>query len=114
MGYLKKKNLYEILQSLVDTKLEMMKNASYRFYRGSEWLECESNDTDYYKKYKLYHAGFFISLDIFQWDDKEDEYVETDRITYRMIDGQLVKEYQRTEANKTTEEVKKWLEKASS
>lgn len=108
--YFKKKKMYEMLGSLVDIKLDMMKNASYRYYRGSEWLECESDDLNYYKKYKLYHAEYFISLDIFQWDENEDKYVEIDRITYKMVEGQLVKVYQRTKAYKVTEEIGKWLE----
>lgn len=108
--YYKKKKMYEMLCSLVDIKLDMMKNASYRYYRGSEWLECESDDLNYYKKYKLYHSEYFISLDIFQWDEQEDKYVEIDRLTYKMVKGQLVKEYQRTEANAKTKEIKTWLE----
>ena len=95
--YLKKKNMYEMLKSLVNANLSIMKNATYRFYCGSEWLECTSNDKDVCKKYKLYHEGIFVSLDIFLWDEWEGRNVEIDRITYRMIDGKLVKVYQRTE-----------------
>jgi len=108
VAYLKKKKMYEMLQSLVDTSLGMMKSSSYKFHRGSEWLECESDDTDCY--YKLYHSGCFFSLYIHQFDWKELKYIEIDRITYKMIEGQLVKEYQRTEAYKKTEEIKEWIE----
>ena len=108
--YLKKKKMYEILCSLVDGQLDMMKNASYKYYRGSEWIECESDDLHYYKKYELYHDGCTLSLDIFQWDENEDKYVVIERITYKMVEGQLVKVYQRTEAYKATEEIGKWLE----
>lgn len=110
IGYLKKKKMYEMLKSLVSTNLNMMKNATYRFYRGSEWLECTSDIEEHYKIYKLYHEGAFVSLDISQWDEEQEEFVEIERITYRMIDGQLVKNYQRTEAYKKTEEIKGWIE----
>lgn len=108
--YLKKKRMYEILKSLVSINLSMMKNATYRFYRGSEWLECTSDDEDCYKHFKLYHEGQFVSLDISQWDEEKDNFVETERITYRMINGQLVKNYQRSEAYKKTQEIKNWIE----
>lgn len=97
MAYFKKKKMYEILKSIVDTELDMMKTASYRFYRGSEWLQCESNDKNYCRAYKIYHSGYFISLDIFQYDEQSEEYVEIDRITYQIVKEQLVKTYQRTE-----------------
>lgn len=113
IGYLKKKKMYEMLKSLVTINLSMMKNATYRFYRGSEWLECTSDDEECYKHFKLYHEGLFVSLDISQWDEEKDNFVETERITYRMINGQLVKIYQRTEAFAKTDEIKKWLEKNS-
>ena len=109
VSYFKKKKMYEMLCSLADTQLDKMKNASYKFYRGSEWLSCESDDIDYYKKYELYHAGFYISLKIYQWNEQEDSYKEIDKITYRIIDDELVKEYQRTEAYKESEEIKEWL-----
>jgi len=57
----------------------------------------------------LYHVGFYISLKIYQWNEQEDSYKEIDKIAYRMIDGELVKEYQRTEAYKKTEELKESL-----
>lgn len=110
IGYLKKKNMYEMLKSLVSTKLNMMKDSTYKFYRGSEWLECASDDTEHYIMYKFYHEGHFFSLDISQYDEEKDKYVETERITYRMIDGQLVKHYQRTEAYRETEKIKSWIE----
>lgn len=108
--YFKKKKMYITLTSLVDSNLNKMKNAVYRFYRGSEWLECTSNHAEHYKMYKLYHEGAFVSLDISQWDEEQEKFVDIERITYRMIDGELVKHYQRTEAYKKTEETKKWLE----
>lgn len=110
IGYLKKKKMYEMLKSLVSTDLNMMKNATYRFYHGSEWLECTSDNEEHYKTYKLYHEGVFVSLDISQWDEEQEKFVDIERITYRMVDGQLVKHYQRTEAYKKTEETKRWLE----
>lgn len=112
-GYLKKKKMYEMLKSLVNTNLNIMKNATYRFYRGSEWLECVSDDTENCIKYKLVHEGHFFSLDISQWDREKDKFVEIERITYRMTDGQMVKSYQRTEANEKTQEIKDWIEKAA-
>ena len=95
MIYFKKKKMYELLKSIADTDLDMMKNASYKFYRGSEWLKCGSNDTNYY--YDMYHSGYFISLDIFLYDEQSEEYVEIDRITYKIVKEKLVKTYQRTE-----------------
>ena len=109
-NYLKKKKMYEMLQSLVDDNLDLMKNASYRFYCGSEWLECASDYTVHFKNYELYHKGNFFSLDISQYDEEKDKYVEIERITYQMINGQLVKQYQRTKAYKEVEETKKWIE----
>lgn len=108
--YLKKKKMYEMLASLINEKLELMKNASYKYYRGSEWLKCESDDTDYYKRYELYHYGYFISLDIFQWNEQKERYEQIDRITYKMKDEELIKEYQRTESYSKTEELRIWLE----
>lgn len=108
--YLKKKKMYVMLQSLVNTDLDMMKNATYKFYRGSEWLECTSDDEDCYKHFKLYHEGQFVSLDISQWDEEKDNFVEIERITYRMVNGQLVKTYQRTEAYEKTNKIRSWIE----
>lgn len=110
IGYLKKKKMYEILQSLASTHLTLMKFATYRFYKGSEWLECNSDDEEFCMRYKLYHEGNFLSLDISQWKAEKDAFVEIERITYRMVNGQLVKNYQRTEAYKKTDEIKRWLE----
>lgn len=107
-GYLKKKKLYEMLKALVDTDLRKLKDAKYRFFRGSEWLECSSDNN---KVFKLYHSRRFVSLDISIWDEEKENYVEIDRITYQLIDGQLIKNYQRTEAAKATQEIKLWLEK---
>lgn len=95
-GLFKKKRMYEMLQSIVDTKLAMMKNASYRFYRGSEWLECES-DGNGYMLYKIYHAGYFVSLNVSKYIENEDNYMDIDRITFRLVDDKLVKEYQRSD-----------------
>lgn len=108
--YLKKKKMYEMLKSLVNTNLNIMKNTTYRFYRGSEWLECTSDGVEHCKMYKLYHEGQFVSLDISQWDEEKENFVEIERITYRMINGQLVKSYQRTETYKEIDEMKRWLE----
>lgn len=108
--YMKKKKMYELLKTLVDVNLNLMKYATYRFYRGSEWLECTSTDEEHFKQYKLYHEGTFVSLDVSQWDAENDNFIEIERITYRIIGDQLVKSYQRTEACKETEEIKKWLE----
>ena len=96
--YLKKKKMYQLLCSLAEGQLDTMKNASYKFYRGSEWLVCVSKNKEFDKKYELYHCGYFFSLDISEWSECEDEYIEIDRITYKMVNNQLVKEYQRTEA----------------
>lgn len=113
IGYFKKKKMYEILKSLVNTNLDIMKYADYSFYRGSEWLKCIGDDGKHYTFYKLYHEGRFVSLDILQWDEEKEDFVETDRITYRMDDGQLVKNYQRAEAYKEIEETKQWLDNYS-
>lgn len=110
MEYLKKRKMYEILDLLVDANLDLMKNANYRFYRGSEWLNCSAFGEEHYTIYKLYRSGQFVSLDILQWNEEKDDYAETERITYRMIEGRLVKEYQRTEAFRKTEEIKQWAE----
>lgn len=109
--YLKKKKMYEMLKSLVNTDLDIMKNASYYFYHGSEWIECCSDDGVHYTKYKFYHAGNVFSLDISAWNEEKGDYKEKDRITYQMNDGQLVKNYQRTEAVKETEEIRSWLDR---
>lgn len=95
MAYLKKKKMYKMLQSIVNTELAMMKYASYIFYRNSEWLECTTNDERY--SYKLYHYGYFVSLDISKYIENEDKYTEIDRITYRLVNDALVKEYQRSD-----------------
>lgn len=112
-GYFKKKRMYEILQSVADTDLNLMKYATYRFYHGSEWLECNSNDAEHYRMYKLYHEGNFVSLDISQYDEECDKFVEIERFTYRIIDGNLQKTYQKSEAYRETEEIKKWIENHS-
>ena len=109
ISYLKKKKMYELLEQLVSADLSMMKNSSYRYFRGSEWLECAADDGQHYTIYKLYHEGRFVSLDILKWDDEEENFVEDERITYRMVDGQLIKNYQRTEAYEKTEKIKEWL-----
>lgn len=96
MNYIKKKKMYEMLQSIVETKLAIMKNASYRFYRGSEWLECITDDSCN-KHYKLYHSGNFVSLNISIYNENEDMFMEIDRITFRLVDSKLVKEYQRSD-----------------
>lgn len=107
-GYFKKKKMYVILESMANNHLDNLKRASYRYYRGAEWLECDSIDGT--RKYELYRSGNFISLDIFQWDDEAESYMEVDRITYRLAEGRLQKQYQRTEALRQTNEMKKWIE----
>lgn len=92
MSYLNKKKMYEMLKSIVDTKLEMMKDASYRFYRGSEWLELKTNDNIY----KLYHQGNSVSLNISTYDEKG-THIEMDRIVFRFINGKLVQVYKRSD-----------------
>lgn len=108
-GYFKKKKMYVILQSMVNNHLDILKRASYRYYRGAEWLECDSIDGT--RKYELYRSGNFISLDIFQWEEETERYIEVDRITYRMVEGELIKKYQRTEVLRQTNEMKKWIER---
>ena len=107
-GYYKKKKMYAILQSIANNHLDNLKRASYRYYRGAEWLECDSIDGT--RKYELYRSGNFISLDIFQWEEETERYIEVDRITYRMVEGELIKKYQRTEALRKTNEIKEWIE----
>ncbi len=107
-GYYKKKKMYVILQSMANNHLDILKRAYYRYYRGAEWLECNSIDGT--RKYELYRSGNFISLDIFHWDDEAESYMEVDRITYRMVEGELVKTYQRVEALRKTNEIKEWIE----
>ena len=106
--YFKKKKMYGILQSMVNNHLDILKRASYRYYQGAEWLECDSIDGT--RKYELYRSGNFISLDIFQWEEETERYIEVDRITYRMVGEELIKKYQRTEALRQTNEMKKWIE----
>ena len=43
MDYLKKTRMYKILTALVDDELDLLKNASYTFYRGAEWIEVMSS-----------------------------------------------------------------------
>lgn len=107
-GYFKKKKMYAILQSIANNHLDILKRASYRYYRGAEWLECDSLDDT--RKYEFYRCGNFISLDIFHWDDEAESYMEVDRITYRLAEGRLQKQYQRVEALRKTNEIKEWIE----
>ena len=91
--YLHKKKLYELLESLVD-RLDMMKSATYRFYRGSEWLECTSDNMNC--SYKIYHEADFFSLNVLQWDEAEEKFVEIERITYRLVSSRttLIESYE--------------------
>lgn len=86
--YLKKSKMYKILKSLLEDNVELTKDVSYEFYRGSEWLQCK--DTDF-RTYKLYRERNFISLDIEQYSEKIDNYVSIERRTYRLNEGQVKK-----------------------
>ena len=103
ISYLKKKRMYEILKTIVDGNLTLIKNATYRFYRGSEWLECSSSDdSEQYRTFKLYHEGKFVSLDISQWDDKKENFVEVERVTYRINGEYLEKNMQISVSDKSS------------
>ena len=94
--------MYQMLQTVLDKKLAMMKDCSYKCYRGSEWLKGEADDG---YCFKLYHMGVFVSLDISKYVEEKDKYVEVDRITFRLVDDKLVKEYQRSDYEQTYEKI---------
>ena len=102
--YFKKKKMYMMLKELVEEEIEIMSYAAYSFYRGSEWLTCATKGIDYDKAYKLYHSGYFFSLDIYKYNEEKGKYEELDRITYRLKSDKLVKEYHRAEAYKAVDE----------
>lgn len=112
--YLKKKKMYDLLKDVFKDMLaykpELMKYATYRFYRGSEWLEGCANNGESYVIYKMYHEGHFISLDILKWNDEKSAHEEIERITYHLQNEKWIKSYQRTEAYQEIDDTKKWLD----
>lgn len=95
MNYLKKKKLYELLQTIAFTELDIMKYAEYKFYRGSEWLYCNAKIENL--SYELYHKNYFVSLDILKYDEDQDKTINVDRIVYDFIDNKLIKKLQRSD-----------------
>ena len=99
MFYIKKKKMYEMLQSIVDTELEIMKYASYKFNRGSEWLEC--TDCSNLKHYKLFHSKFYISLNTSKYDESTDTYIEIEREVFKLITSKLIQVYKRSDSSES-------------
>lgn len=112
--YLKKKKMYELLKGMLEYKPDLMKYATYKFYQGAEWLEGSAYDGENVVIYKMYHAGYFLSLDIGGWSEEKCDSVEIERITYHLKNEKWIKTYQRTEAYQKTEEIKKWLDSLNS
>lgn len=115
--YLKKKKMHELfkdmfkdIKDMLAYEPELMKYATYRFYRGSEWLEGCANNGEDYVIYKMYHEGYFISLDILKWNDEKCAHEEIERITYHLQNENWVKSYQRTETYQEIDDTKKWLD----
>lgn len=108
--YLKKKKMYELLKDMMEYEPSLMKNTSYKFYHGAEWLECSANDGEHFVLCKMYHEGSFISLDILGWNEEKCEYTEKERITYRLKNEEWVKTYQLTEEKKKIKEMQEWID----
>lgn len=59
MKYLKKSKMYQMAKKLLpDVEIPSMVRCTYKFYRGSEWLEFNIN----MKHYKVYHEGHYIRI----------------------------------------------------
>lgn len=79
--YLKKKKLYEIAKSLIKEELPLCKDCKYTFYRGSEWLVCDS-----YKISSL-ACGAWIHINLCRFDEETDDFVYEEEIYSNFWDG---------------------------
>jgi len=73
--YLKKTKIRSILLGL-GVPVLALKDCSYRFYRGSEWLRFDD--------YEVYVTGSYMSINRLFYDELEDKYYTLER---RVISG---------------------------
>lgn len=84
--YFKKTKMYQLLTMILgEDGLEPMKLASYKFYRGSEWLEVGSIEFNGY--YQLSRCKDYISLDVYTHDILSDSYMSVDRKCYKAVNS---------------------------
>lgn len=63
--YMKKKRMYELLKQMEpELELPLLRLCSYKFYRGSEWLEANLYGFKY-EFVKIYHYLNFVSIDFY-------------------------------------------------
>lgn len=79
MKYLKKKKMHEIAKNVYGKRMPAMKNCSYKYCGGAEWLEFSisySNNDDFIVKLGSLCAGAWLHLverDFDTWEVVRDE-----------------------------------------
>ena len=92
MEYLKKTGMYKVMKNLLpEVKIPLMKNCTYKFYRGSEWLECYAEDDE---KYRMDRCGDRIEIVGTKTVLNEPTQILR-RIYYLNKNGEYIKEYDR-------------------
>ncbi|MBQ8165533.1 MAG: hypothetical protein IJZ96_00700 [Lachnospiraceae bacterium] len=84
--YFKKTKMYQLLALIVGKEeLELMRYASYKFYRGSEWLYV--GNTNMNVCYELYRCKGYVSLDIKEYCEDRDTYECVERKCYKAVNS---------------------------
>lgn len=78
--YFKKRKMYDLVVELLsscdlfqlvgDSPVPAMRDCSYKFYRGSEWLNVSFEDV----YVVLYHGNCYISIEVFDFDSDKSLY----------------------------------------
>lgn len=84
--YFKKTKMYQLLEIILGSEcLEPLKYASYKFYRGSEWLSVGGNDN--YHVYELYRCKGYVALEIKEYCDDTDTYECIERKCFKAVNS---------------------------